>query len=88
MAEKKFRSQAQTIVYHAFMHRVAYEPEHLTKIVRSHPVAISTLNGMEIIIMARKVHALSTGNGESMDDNDTNQEIIHLLEIHKTDREE
>ena len=63
---------------HAFMCRVVYKPEILTKISKGHSGDISTLNGMASTIMARKVHALSTENGKWMEDNDTNQEIIHL----------
>ena len=33
---------------------------------------------MASIVMPRKVHALSTENGKWMEDNDTNQETIHL----------
>lgn len=56
---------------HTSMHRAVYEPEHLTKIAKSHPVDISTVNTVEIMIMARKVHSLSTGNGERMEDNNS-----------------
>ena len=39
---------------YASMHREAYKPEHLTKLVKSHTRDTSSLNGMKIMIMAGK----------------------------------